>query len=952
MNNTIKVYNKKMELLATFTDEGEGLSPEAMQNLMVAPTVRLESGCIATFSYQMLADSEKFKQINDPENIYVVDGRYYTTLNEAAFEYTSEEDVSVVNVVALEIESLLSRQYHQAFNCSLYVYCRARFLRYTTDGAVFQLYASGASNPGESVSSSIAWEHVKTWTAYDKNNNRNTFAILTADKYKPTNWKDAPSGVFMKSFSVSGNTATMTIESRAKTKVNRIFSYNSGRTYTIDTKPLPFSIDSVKINSTVITSDGKNSTYTTSDKNVSNYHYNSSTGVVTVNYYPSTNEQVNAVTITYIENDLGEISPNATATFAFGAEAVDEHTFVVLPKSDKKYKLTIDGITYEDSKVRDSRGVVMPRGSGGYAMWAALRNTGWNLGVCDVIATGFDASVDYGCFNIESDMKDSLYNIQYIQQLYGGILDWDSAHKILNYRAENYEDYNAYRDGFNDWKGYVFREGKNMIEKPVISYDNTLITRAYLLGYGNLNVKAVNGGRSYIDNFSYTNDVYEGYLKQDLIYDTNDEGGQRQLLYWGQKELKKQCRPRKSVTLSVTDLRTVEGLEHEVFDINEIVKVYYYDEQSETNVIEEQRVITWEYNPFAMWDCTVELGDKTRNKTDLFKLIYKKQLNQPGTDNMGNISGGNIDISGGGDSFNQNSLTNYIQLIARTTTENSDAIAGLILDTSATHAQVDLFAQYQKQTDKLFTQSYAGLTFYADEKKSEAIVSANKYTETKTKELDGTLSTKISITEAAFKTYADEKGSELEALATGYYKETNEKIGTIEEKVQSGFTAEQNARYALAQQFSSFQTKINGEITNIYNSGFITYADAESAAATVVAEHIDRAGYINRATMESYVDNAISQINLSAEFERQLANVKIVAEPSRSYIKFIADHVDFYVADRVTVEYADWYFNYSSTLHLESGALYLAGYKLKVMYDTFVMADGSHKTVNFVSFDR
>ena len=59
-------------------------------------------------------------------------------------------------------------------------------------------------------------------------------------------------------------------------------------------------------------------------------------------------------------------------------EALDDHTVKILPKTDSKFKLTVNGVQYEDSEVKDSRGIVMPRGSAGYALWEILKGSGWS----------------------------------------------------------------------------------------------------------------------------------------------------------------------------------------------------------------------------------------------------------------------------------------------------------------------------------------------------------------------------------------------------------------------------------------------------------------------------------------------------------------------------------------------------------------------------------------------
>lgn len=847
--NLIKVYSKDNQLLAVFSNEGDGLSPDAMKDLMVAPTVRLESGGIASFSFQMLASSEKFQQIKNVENIFVVDGRYYTMLNQDAIEYSSNENVSIANVMCLERQSLLSRQYHQIYNTSIYCYAtKAQFRRFVGDCAEFVVYSYNCTNPGNTITLANAYEQIKCWTPYDQNNNRNSFAILTADEYKPTNWEDHPTALFMRSISISGNTATLLMEARTKVKTSQVFNYSSGRQYKLDASPFPTSIEKVIVNSTTFVTSGNKASYSTSDKEVTNYSYNSSTGYVTVNYYGSTNENINAVTIVYERSEYGKLSTNSTCAFGFGAEVVDIHTVCLLPKSQSKFKLTIDNVAYEDSQVRDIRNVIMPRGSAGYAVWSILRNTGWTLGVCDVIDKGFDPKIDFGVYNLESDMHDALYNLEYVQKLYGGIFVWNSKDKILDYRCENYEDYDAYRDGFNDWRGYVFREGKNMVEKPFVTVDAKIITRAYPLGFGNLNIRKVNNGKHYVENFEYTNDVYEGYIKQELIYDTNNDSGARMLLNWAKKELKKQCRPRTSIKLSVTDLRTVEGHEFEKFDINEVVRVYYWDEHAQENVIKDQRVIMWEYNPFAYWESEIELGDVTLNKTDLFKLIYKKVNNNPSADNTGKLPGSDIVINNSSDI---NSLPHYIELIARTTTENSDAISGLILDTDANHAQADLFAYYQKHMDNLLAESYAGLTVYADERKAEAILSAQHYTDQTVMDAEGRLQKKIVESEANLKLYADDKKAEAELTARFYTDTQIEGVKRTITETEAGLKAyadeKSSSVRAYAQgKFTTIEGDLQKQASNLAEFKGEVAEDYSSLSATVSGNYKTLDGRITK----------------------------------------------------------------------------------------------------------
>lgn len=300
-------------------------------------------------------------------------------------------------------------------------------------------------------------------------------------------------------------------------------------------------------------------------------------------------------------------------------EGVDVHTVKILPKTESYLKLTVNGVQYNDSDVRDARDVVMPRGSAGYALWALLKGTDWKLGVCDVIPDGFSAANDYGTFNVESDMKSVLENIQYVQELYGGILDWDSEHKILNLRDETKST-----SDFNTWKGVTFRKGKNLAEAPKIVWDNNIITRLYPLGNGNLNIRSVNGDKGYVDNFSYTNTIYEGYIQNTNIYDTNDEGGQKSLKFWAESQLKDLCHPRKTISYSVIDIRQNDSNQFETFDINDIVKCYYRDTEDGREVSELLRIQHLSYNWFYYGtDSVIEVGDKISNEREFIYQVLK-----------------------------------------------------------------------------------------------------------------------------------------------------------------------------------------------------------------------------------------------------------------------------------------------------------------------------------------
>lgn len=509
-------------------------------------------------------------------------------------------------------------------------------------------------------------------------------------------------------------------------------------------------------------------------------------------------------------------------------EALDDHTVKILPKTDKKYKLTVNGVQYDDSEVKDSRGVVMPRGSAGYALWAILKGSGWSLGVCDVLPDGFDAANDYGTFNVETDMKDVLQNVQYVQQLYGGILDWDSENKVLSLRDER-------KDGtdFNTWKGYSIRKGKNLSDYPTITWDNNLITRLYPLGNGNLNIKKVNDNKGYVDNFSYTTDIYESYLQNANIYDTNDEGGQKTLKFWGEQQVAKYCRPRKSISYTIVDSRAVSAQSHENFDVNHIVKAYYQDTESGDEVFEFLRVQHLTYNWFfPSSDSTVEVGDKISNEVELFYQVYKQTENSAQTDANGHLSGSDIYLevpeaywdSLFGGSFGYASLQVITNLHAEHETENTEAIADLRVYADDTFATITSFTSFQEWTEDEF-----------------------KASSTRIDQVSTALSAQIEL----------EAKHHEESL-----EYTQESVANLRLYVDGDFAqAQLKAAYA----YSDAKTK---EVSNALAS-FEAYADRTYAQASVSATY-------------SYVDSQVNALNSS------IASVKATADRASSSVSAIA----------------------------------------------------------------
>ena len=665
----ITVYNKDFVKIAIFDNQTNSTDAKIQQSLMVSPIVELVSNESSTLSFQIVATSEKWQQIKDPENIYECNGRYYTALNENSIVY----DGLIVNVTLVETWYLLDRVFLQAHN--------------------------------------------------------------------------------------------------------------------IDTK----------------------------------------------------------------------------------IEAMDEHTVKILPRSSPSHKLTVNGTVYDDSEVKDSRGVVMPRGSAGYALWAILKGTDWGLGICDVLPDGFSVQDDYGTFNVESDMKSALENIQFIQELYGGILVWDSKNKTCSLRDERKEG-----TDFNTWKGYEIRKGKNLSSHAVITWDNRIITKLYPLGNGNLNIKRVNGGKGYVENHSYTNAVYEAYEQQPNIYDTNDEGGQKTLKFWAEQKLEKLCKPRKSIKYDILDLRATPGFEHEIFDINDIVKAYYVDDKTGKEMNELVRIQRIKYNYFfPSVESEIDVGDKVANEQEIFHQIYKTTTSSVPTDQNGHISGDDIwidlpedwycDVEGNQTGSSTSSLNSSFEKIVEKHTENSDAIAGLRIYADETYATVDSFTSFEQRTNETLQQSNTRITQVSDALQAQIRLEADHYSQTN------------------------------QGISSA-----NASISVVASNLQSEISARTRFESNINGEVSRAFTQIS-QVSNKAQSAIDITAGFNSKVASIQLQASENSSSIRLKADKTYVDNLVAKKVSTNELDSKVATLGFTKITTAEVKRLITSTVDSaYINGKVT----------------------------------------------------
>ncbi len=517
-------------------------------------------------------------------------------------------------------------------------------------------------------------------------------------------------------------------------------------------------------------------------------------------------------------------------------EGIDEQSVVLLPKSTEK--LIINGVAHNDNEVP------YPRGSAGYNLWAILKDTNWKLDVCDVIVDGFSAEDDYGVFNVETDMKSVLENITNIQSLYGGILVWDSINNLVSLRDE---------DKWDSDYGFEIREGKNLKEKPTIRIDNDIYTVVYPLGDGNLNIKDVNGGKSYIENFSYTKGIYKKNIKNTDIYD------QKQLKFWGNRQLEYLSKPRKEIVANMVDVSTTEEQNFEKFGLNDIASVYYIDPDTGEQSEDSQRIVSVEYNVYAPFDCSVSLGDAKMNIKELLKQVFdSSNLTDDTIGGDGTISSDNIHISspGGGGYGGYQSLTDFRESITEFVKDTEDEFIHTYSAITQLSDEFGSFIKIQTGFNDTTTSTAAKVEVVSTELLSmvEILTEFN----------DGTADSSASVTTLsdAFKSFV-----EIQAEYNTTTTDSATSITTLSGKFESfvEIQAEYNTTTTdsaasittLSGKFESFvetQAEYNTNTTKSLASIKIT-ADDASASIELVAKRTD--GIDNRGGLVKITDRTV-----------------------------------------------------------------------------------------------
>jgi phage minor structural protein len=243
----------------------------------------------------------------------------------------------------------------------------------------------------------------------------------------------------------------------------------------------------------------------------------------------------------------------------------------------------------------DLSGGLYTVGSAAHALYAVLNGSGWSVGTVDVTS---------GVRDLQTEKISRLQLIKEIQNKWGGYLVWDSINKTVSLRDAN---------TWQNYTGFQIRYKKNL-QHITRTQSNKIVTKLYAFGHdGLLDIAAVNDGKKYITNYSYTSRTYVGiYRNQDVYY-------QNELLEKATAELALICRPRYLYKTKMVDLRTLPEYSHEDFAVGDMADVIDPDVAPESPRV---RIIRHKYNLFQPWICEIEIGDPQERLIEKLKASF------------------------------------------------------------------------------------------------------------------------------------------------------------------------------------------------------------------------------------------------------------------------------------------------------------------------------------------
>lgn len=216
------------------------------------------------------------------------------------------------------------------------------------------------------------------------------------------------------------------------------------------------------------------------------------------------------------------------------------------------------------------------------AMAYALADTEWSVGTVNVTTKRTWTSTE----------KNALSILRSIANLHGGDLVFDCPNRLVHLLTVNGKD-----------SGALFAYKKNMKSIERIVDTRSLVTRLYAVGADGLTFSDINGGKTYLEDFTYSKEIRITTL------DCSSFTNPYQMKEFTAMRLAEYCKPTVSYVLNAMDLSVLTGYEHEAWNLGDYVRV----EDKELGLSVTTRIVRREYNLQEPWNTVLELSTTLKN---------------------------------------------------------------------------------------------------------------------------------------------------------------------------------------------------------------------------------------------------------------------------------------------------------------------------------------------------
>lgn len=246
--------------------------------------------------------------------------------------------------------------------------------------------------------------------------------------------------------------------------------------------------------------------------------------------------------------------------------------------SPKTTHVYAENIFYDLARAAQTPGTVFDHAQATTAMTYALQNTDWSVGEVRITAAK----------SFETQDTNPLELLELISDVYSAELVFHSLTKTVDLMKHQGKD-----------NGLIFHFRKNLKSLERVIDTSNLITRLYAKGKDGLTFASINGGKPYLENFSYTNEVLIGTLDLSNFTSASD------MLTFTKMRVADTGQPNYSYKLSVLYLENVNGYEVESYGLGDYVHVQD-EELGITNL--KTRIVRMEKDILEPWNTSVELS--------------------------------------------------------------------------------------------------------------------------------------------------------------------------------------------------------------------------------------------------------------------------------------------------------------------------------------------------------